>query len=466
MITEPPEETAPIVVVGGGMVGCVAAMYLAPRFGRVDVVERDGPPESIGPRQARSLTVILSARGWRVLDHLGLSASVRELCLPLIGRQGHFGDGSEHFTGYGLHGQRIWSVRREQLHRLLVAAARATPGVRMYHNTRVLSVNLDEPSLLVSAGSHRRHIWCERVIGCDGAHSVVRAALRVNGARCVERTLPLGYKEIDVPAVAGWQRTAFHYWPRRDALFGAFPDHGGGYSGALFLPLHGGERGFRKQHDPAPVRQLFTDEFDDLAPLITDLEEQFQDHPTSTITTTSSDRWTHRGNAVLLGDAAHAMAPFMGHGMNCGFEDVRVMDDCLADSRDWACALARYESGRRPDVEAIVAMSLDHYRNLAAEPGTAQPSDVLLDRLCALLPDEFSALYERCAFSHDGYATIRRDWHAARAFARQLTAVHGGSLATATDEQVRVAALALLSSGKEKDRDHRPVSRPPHRARG
>jgi kynurenine 3-monooxygenase len=442
VITDRPDHAAPIAVVGAGMVGCVAAICLARRFGRVDVFERSDPLESAGPRAARSLTVILSARAWRVLDRLGLSDRVRELCVPLSGRQAHLPDGSGHFTRYGRRGQRIWSVLREDLHKLLVSAARETPGVTMHHGAEVVSANLDEPSLRVSDG---RLLRCEHVIGCDGAHSVVRKAFAAAGARCTEQTLPLGYKEIDVPAAPGWrhQRTAFHYWPRTDALFGAFPDRRGGYCGSLFLPLDGAKRSFEGLTDTAEVRRLFADVFGDLAPLIDDLDRQFQDRPVSTITTTHSDRWTHRGTAVLLGDAAHAMAPFMGQGMNCGFEDVLVLDDYLTGTRDWAAALAAYERGRRPDAEAIVDLSLDHYRNLASDPAAQEPPDTLLERLCHLLPDEFVPFYERCAFGHDGYAAILRDWHVARALAGRLIAVHGAALLAATDEAVRTAALAL-----------------------
>ncbi|MEV6028661.1 NAD(P)/FAD-dependent oxidoreductase [Streptomyces sp. NPDC052036] len=432
---------------GGGMVGCVAAMYLARRFGRVEVLERDTAVKRAEVHTARSLTVILSARGWRVLDDLGLAERVRALCLPLGGRLAHRPDGSQQYTAYGRHGQRIWSVRRDRLHRLLVSATAATSGVRMHHGIRVQAVDLDGPSVTVDENGRMRRIPCARVIGCDGVHSVVRSALVAAGARQTVRQLSLGYKEIDVSDAEEWRhpRTAFHYWPRGQALFGAFPDIEGGYNGSLFLPLSDGPDNFAGLTSPA-VPMLFAERFSDLTARIAGLEEQFRDRPTSAITTTGCDRWHHSDTTVLLGDACHAMTPFMGHGMNCGFEDARVLDECLAAAGDWASALKAYERRRRPDVELIVRISHDHYRTLSRGPHRADRTEAVLDRLSRLLPEpRFDPLYERCAFSHDSYATVLSDARAARHLADSLLAAHGPRLLEGPDETFRAAARALTA---------------------
>ncbi|WP_313905973.1 FAD-dependent oxidoreductase [Streptomyces malaysiensis] len=308
------------------------------------------------------------------------------------------------------------------------------------------SVDLNGPSVTAFEDGRARRIRCARVIGCDGVHSVVRSALAAAGARQTVHRLSMGYKEIDVAYADEWQhpRTAFHYWPSKQALFGVFPDIDGGYNGSLFLPLDEGRQSFTRLPAPA-ARALFARRFSGLTAAIPNLEEQFRDRPTNVITTTGCDRWTHAGTTVLLGDASHAMAPFMGHGMNCGFEDVRVLDECLAATGDWSGALEAYERRRRPDAEAIVRISHEHYRTLTRGPHPAGPAEAVLDRLSRLLPDaQFAPLYERCAFSHDGYATVLHDAQAAGRLADDLLASHGSGILAVSDGDFRSAAHALL----------------------
>ena len=434
--------TAEIVVVGAGMVGPVAAMYLARRFGRVDVLEqRDDPRASSADAVgARSLTVILSARGWRVLDELGVAEAVRAACVPLRGRQAHLPDGREHFTPYSRNGDRIWAVERASLHRVLLDAAQASPGVRLCFGEAVEVVEPDGPALVVRGPSGTHRVDCRLVIGCDGVHSPVRSALVTKGAGLRFHRLALGYQEIAISGGAAGgttlARDAFHYWPRPPGLFGAFPTADGGFTGSLFLPLDGrpGSAYTAGAGAPALAARLFPD----LAAAVPDLADQVAQRPVNALPTVRCDRWVWQGKLASVGDACHAMAPFMGQGMNCAFEDARLLDQCLGQAEDWSTGLADYQELRRQDADAIVAISQEHYDTLVHPPvGADAVEPALCQRLVDLFPERFASLYERCAFSEDRYASLKQADEAMRGLAEELLRVYGPDLLSAPDERMR-----------------------------
>ncbi|MFE1199512.1 FAD-dependent oxidoreductase [Streptomyces olivaceoviridis] len=427
-----------VVVVGAGLAGPVAAIYLARRFGRVTVLERHADPRHIPAGQGRSLMVIVSHRGWRVLRELGLEDAVRRICVPLTARCGHLPDGSAVLTPYSRDRAPIWAVERHRLHRLLLDAAEAEPGVGLHFERPVLAVDLQAPALLVRAGTAERWISCRHVIGCDGVHSAVRAALVERGAHEQVSTLELAYQEIvlDLPSC---DRGLMHYWPAGDALFGAFP--------LTSSPLFAGSVFFRKD-GPAPsyaaavngrarARQ-FVDVFPSLAAGIPDLEEQLATKPVSTVRLTRCDTWTSGGRAVLVGDSCHAMAPFMGQGMNCAFEDVRTLVACLDQEGDWRRAFAAYERSRKTDGDAIADISYQHYRTMSRLPDPRdEAEEAVARRLVALMPNRFVPLYERCAFSEESYSAALAEERRLRELARRILIRHGSAAVDLPDQQLR-----------------------------
>jgi kynurenine 3-monooxygenase len=228
-------------------------------------------------------------------------------------------------TPYSRDGEPIWAVERHRLHRLLLDAAEAEPGVRLHFERPVLSVDLEAPALLVQAGTAERWIPYRHVLGCDGVHSVVRGALVDQGAQEQVSTLELAYQEI-VLSLPSCDRGLMHYWPAGDALFGAFPlVSSPRFAGSVFFRRTGPSPSYAAATGGLPLAHQFAEVFPRLAADIPDLEEQLATKPVSTVRLTRCDRWALGGTAVLIGDSCHAMAPFMGQGMNCAFEDVRTL---------------------------------------------------------------------------------------------------------------------------------------------
>jgi kynurenine 3-monooxygenase len=317
------------------------------------------------------------------------------------------------FEPYSVRSEKIWCVERSALHGVLSMAAAETAGVRVHHNVSVRHVDPHSPSLLIEDRTGTRRVPCEHIVGCDGLRSVVRRSLPNQIAPDDVERMAIGYKEINLPPTLS--TTSFHYWPRGEIFFGAFPTLTGGFNGSLFMPLAGDQLSFSAVRDGNQACRLFNDIFADLLPMVPDLAEQFTANPVRTISTVRSERWVFDDKVVLVGDACHAMAPFMGHGMNCGFEDARILDECLSAARGWTrSALLEYERRRKPDADAITEISFEHYRHLAVP----QPADrrtvqrqAVAERIYRTYPKTFCSLYERCAFRADMSYARALSWH-------------------------------------------------------
>jgi kynurenine 3-monooxygenase len=433
-----------IVVAGAGLAGLVTAMFLARRFGAVTVLEQHGDPRRNMAATGRSLTVVLSARGWRVLRELDLDEKVRDCCLPLRGRCGHLPDGREQFTSYSRSGVPIWAVEREKLLHVLLDAAQATPGVRILFRQRIKKVDLNRAAVFASGPRGGRWISYDRLLGCDGAHSAVRAALVERGARDQTGALELAYQEI-IFRHPYLDRQAMHYWPTGDSLFGAFPRKSSDmFAGSVFFRLRGPAPSYAAAAEGHDLTDQFTATFPGLAEEIPDLSEQLREKPVATIPLVRCDIWTWRGRVALVGDACHAMAPFMGHGMNCAFEDARTLDDCLDASGDWTGALAAYERARKANADAIADISHEHYQTMSYIPGRQEdPTALVVKRLTEVLPDRFVPLYERCCFTEETYAAAREQDRLLRELARRLRHELGDSALTIPATELEKYAAAL-----------------------
>ena len=392
-----------ITIVGAGPAGCLLAVLLARRGQEVQVYERRSDPALNAPDAGRSINLALAARGIRALREAGLLEAVAPLLVPMLGRRIHE-PGGEQFLPYGLRaGEHIWSVSRARLTLLLTQSARAQGGVTLRFGQQALGCTAAGELQLRDLASGREYeVKAERIVGADGAGSVMRHSLAQRlGFPDIEDRLAHDYKELNIPADARPRLSmdALHIWPRGGFMLIALPNSDGSFTATLFLPRTG-PNGFDRLDSGAAARVFFAREFPDALPLIPDLAAQFEAHPQGMLGTVRCPHWRDGERLLLIGDAAHAIVPFHGQGMNCAFEDCRILDALLAG--DPAHAFARFEAARRDDTEAIATMALENYaemRDAVLDPRFLRQKALAME-LERAYPDRFIPRYSMVMF-HD-----------------------------------------------------------------
>ena len=443
---------AQVTLVGGGLVGALLATLLAQRGFAVDVFERRPDPREAGYVGGRSINLALAERGLHGLRLAGLTDEVMRLAVMMRGRMVHHRDGHTELLRYGRDDSEvIWSISRGRLNIALIDAAEKA-GARFHFSHRLeaatFGTGVDLRFRNDGDGSVREH-HAAFAIGADGAGSALRAALNAVaplGERIEE--LGHGYKELEIPARVAEARAegrglraeeqeqeqdvaasgalppsalgpkpslfaiepnALHIWPRGNYMCIALPNAEGSFTVTLFMPNQG-DPGFDTVATPAAARALFERDFADARPLIPELEQDYAANPIGVLSTLYLDRWHLDRRALLVGDAAHAIVPFHGQGMNCGFEDAVELADLLDTHRDdLAWAFAEFERRRRPNAEAIAAMALENYvemRDSVADPGFLLRRE--LGRvLAARHPRRFVPRYSMVTFTRMPYAQAR-----------------------------------------------------------
>jgi kynurenine 3-monooxygenase len=435
-----------VTIIGAGLVGALLATLLAQRGFSVDVFERRPDPRKAGYAGGRSINLALAERGLHGLRMAGLTDEVMRLAVMMRGRMVHHRDGRAELLRYGRDDSEvIWSISRGGLNIALIDAAQKA-GARLHFDRRLTAAEFGDQVVLRfhddSDDSAHEHLTAS-VIGADGAGSTLRAAMNAQttlGERIEE--LGHGYKELEIPAKAtaegqgpgaeqlqashgtsgnhdtrpsalspqpspfAIEPNALHIWPRGNYMCIALPNAEGSFTVTLFMPGQG-DPSFATVSTAAEARALFERDFADALPLIPDLEHDFAANPVGVLSTLYLDRWHLGGRALLVGDAAHAIVPFHGQGMNCGFEDAVELAELLdahADDRAWA--FAEFERRRRPNAEAIAAMALENYvemRDSVADPGfllRRELGRVLAERH----PGRFVPRYSMVTFTRLPYA--------------------------------------------------------------
>jgi kynurenine 3-monooxygenase len=355
---------------------------------------------------------------------------IGKLAVMMRGRMVHHADGHTELLRYGRDdSQVIWSVSRGALNMALLDAAEAA-GARIHFSQRLDGVDWKTSTLRLAddAGSSRTHV-APVVIGADGAGSALRTAMSTHSG-LGERFEPLehGYKELEIPARDGGgfaiEPNALHIWPRGNYMCIALPNAEGSFTVTLFMP-NAGNPGFDTVRNGADTHALFARDFADALPLIPDLEKDFTANPTGILGTLYLDRWHLDGRALLLGDAAHAIVPFHGQGMNCGFEDAVELADLLQDAgTDFATAFAEFQQRRKPNADAIAAMALENYVEM--RDSVADTHFLLMRALERQLatrhPNRFVPRYWMVTFSRLPYAVALQRGEIQTGILRELTA--------------------------------------------
>ncbi|MBO4207177.1 FAD-dependent oxidoreductase [Micromonospora echinofusca] len=403
------------VIIGAGLAGSLAALFLARRGYAVDVYERRADPRTApAGLNGRSINLGLSARGMRSLAEAGLLADVLKRSVPMRGRVVHSPDGTVAFQPYGVREHEILhSVLRDELIALVVDAAEAEPAVRFHFDMRLLRLDRDRATVEVAPtdGGEPVTVTGDLVVGADGVFSTVRQQMQYGlRADYAQEFLEWGYKELTIPVGDdGEPRVrleALHVWPGDDALMVAHPNLDGSLTCSLFM-AHEGPVSFAALDTPEAVRTFFDRHFPDAAALMPDRVEEVLGHPTGQLVTVRTAPWRHADRVVLIGDAAHAVYPFYGQGMNSAFEDCLVLDHCLgAHPGSRAAALAAYEAARRPHTDVLADLSTQNFQDLRARVHrVGYTAHAAADRLLArLLPERWMPLYTMVSHTTMPYA--------------------------------------------------------------
>ena len=409
-------EGGRITILGAGLTGALLAVLLARRGMDVTVLERQADPRRGRVEAGRSINLAMAARGMRGLARAGLEHAVDDLLCPMPGRMLHPVEGALEFQPYsGRKTDVNYSVSRAGLNqRLIDAAERAGATLRFGERCETYDPEAGVLEMIDADGAGYR-LTVERLIAADGAGSPTRRALAsLPGIEAEEDLLGHRYQEIDIPPAAdgghAMAAEALHVWPRGGFMLIALPNPGGDFTATLFMAEDddAGTPSFSIWRDASAAEAFIAEQFPDVPPLVPDLRAQLEAHPLGILGNVRCAPW-HLGDKVLLiGDAAHAIVPFHGQGMNAAFEDCVVLDALLDRCDDWASVFRRFSETRKPDADAIATMAMENYvemRDTVRDP-RFHLKKALAFALEQRVPDHFVPRYSMVMFHADiSYAT-------------------------------------------------------------
>jgi kynurenine 3-monooxygenase len=421
----------PVAIVGAGLAGALLACYFG-RDGRRTLVYEKRPDPRLGQTaRGRSINLALSIRGLHALGEVDLADEVLRHSVLMRGRMIHSPQGEVAFQPYGKDDKEaLHSVSRAGLNRLLVTEAARHDFVRLVFGCQCTGLDVD--GSVVEFLDEKQAVFsvaAEAAVGADGAYSAVRAWMqRREGFNYRQEYLSHGYKELTIPAgpdgAFRMEKHALHIWPRGTFMMIALPNLDGSFTCTLFWPMTG-PNSFAALKTEDAVLTFFREQFPDAVQLIPALAESFLTNPTGSLVTIHSQPW-HVGRAVLVGDACHAVVPFLGQGMNAAFEDCTVLHRCLLeDAWEWEKAFSHYEALRKEHVDALAELCVANFVEMRDR--VASPWFLLRKKLAvmlhALFPRSYLPLYTMIEFTRIPYAdAVRR----ARTQARVIAGVVAG----------------------------------------
>jgi kynurenine 3-monooxygenase len=425
----------PINIVGAGLAGALLAVLLARRGFQVILYDRRPDPRKTDAEAGRSINLALAARGIRALERAGVMDRIHPLLIPMRGRMVHDTAGTTTLQPYGQREHEvIYSVGRAALNRVLIEAAATYSTVDLRFEQTCLGAHL-ETNTLTFQGSNT-HPLTPKVptdratayltpmaptdattrpltptIATDGAGSAIRTSLaRAHHVTVREDWLDHDYKELTIPATTQLDGKSLHIWPRGGFMLIALPNTDGTFTATLFLARKG-PNSFASLDSPAATREFFQREFPDVVPLMPNLLKEFAAHPQGQLGTVHLSPWHIGGQVLLLGDAAHAIVPFHGQGMNAAFEDCSALDAMLDLHASWSTLFAELARDRQPNTTAIAEMALENYtemRDTVLDAGFVRRKAIAMD-LERRFPDRFIPRYSMVMFHPEiAYAEAQR----------------------------------------------------------
>lgn len=414
-----------IIVIGAGLCGTLLALRLAQRGHKVTIYERRQDMRTAQISAGRSINLALSDRGLKGLRLVGLEDQVNDLVIPMEGRMIHPMQGDNSYVRYsGRTGEWINSVSRGGLNILLLNEAEKTGLIDIHFNMECQDIDFDGGKITLTDMSTKTAVVdsADVIFGTDGANSAVRNGMMAQSPRLrfdfSQKYLDTGYKELEIPPAEDGsfrlEHHALHIWPRAGYMMIALPNLDGSFTVTLFMPFEG-EKSFNNLQKDDEILSFFEEQFPTAYAQMPDLLADFRSNPSSSLGTIKCYPWQVNGKFLLMGDAAHAVVPFYGQGMNASFEDVVVLDGLMDEYGDnWPEILSRYQVVRKVDTDAIADLAQDNFYEM--RDGTADPV-FLLKRKLELHLEQTNPNY----FSKYSMVTFREDlpYHIAMTKGRQ-----------------------------------------------
>ncbi|MFN8245485.1 MAG: NAD(P)/FAD-dependent oxidoreductase [Ferruginibacter sp.] len=408
-----------VTIIGAGLVGSLLSIYLTKRGYRVSIYERRSDMRKTAISAGRSINLALSDRGIRALEEVGIMDDIRQIAIPMHGRYMHQVDGSHSYQAYGKEGQYINSVSRGELNRKLMDLAEKN-GVDIHFNHRCDHINWSDYAIRFTDTEKNKEVNTTQdlIFGSDGAFSAARLShmLQHDRFQYQQYYIDFGYKELTIPPGENggfrMEKNALHIWPRGNYMLIALPNTDGSFTCTLFFPFEGSPS-FQSLDTPDKARDFFNSTFPDASEMMPTLELDFAHNATSSLVTVKCFPWVREDRFALIGDAAHAIVPFFGQGMNCGFEDCAVLNGLMEKFEDnWDRIMPEYQRLRKPDGDAIADLALNNFvemRDKVADPKFLLQKKIEA-RFSAKYPDKWIPAYAQVTFSpHIRYSEALRN---------------------------------------------------------
>ncbi len=372
-----------VTIVGAGLVGSLLSIYLSKRGYKVNVFERRADMRLETMSAGRSINLALSDRGWRGLEGVGIADDIKKIAIPMYGRFIHHKDGTNAYQPYGKDNQAIYSVSRADINMKLMDLAEQQENVNIQFNKKCTLINRKDLAITFEDNLTKEtsNSSADLLFGADGAFASSRLSIQLQSDRFEynQHYIDCGYKELIIPAGKNGEflldKNALHIWPRGSFMMIALPNPDGNFTCTLFLPFEG-EKSFSNLKTDKQVEDFFKSEFSDAFTLMPTLISDFKTNATASLVTVKCAPWVFDNKIGLIGDAAHAIVPFYGQGMNCGFEDCVVLNELIEKHNDdWDIIFPEYEQLRKPDGDAIADLAIANFVEMRDK--TADPKFIL-----------------------------------------------------------------------------------------
>lgn len=409
-----------VTIVGAGLVGSLLSIYLSKRGYKVNVFERRADMRLQTMSAGRSINLALSDRGWRGLEGVGIADDIKKISIPMYGRFIHHKDGTNAYQPYGKDNQAIFSVSRADINMKLMDLAEQQENVNIQFNKKCTLINRKDLAITFEDNLTKEtsNTSADLLFGADGAFASSRLSIQLQSDRFEynQHYIDCGYKELIIPAGKNGEflldKNALHIWPRGSFMMIALPNPDGNFTCTLFLPFEG-EKSFSNLKTDKQVEDFFKSEFSDAFTLMPTLISDFKTNATASLVTVKCSPWVFDNKIGLIGDAAHAIVPFYGQGMNCGFEDCVVLNELIEKHNDdWDIIFPEYEQLRKPDGDAIADLAIANFVEMRDK--TADPKFILQKKIEAKFsqqyPDKWIPLYSMVTYSpHIRYSTALKE---------------------------------------------------------